>query len=117
LQVNPAESTGSIETEFLLPTGELSAQANQASGSNATPAKVTGTVSLNELLAAFRSGRFNSGNLDPEGYDYFRYYYLYPRTLASANERLYSSPTFPACPTWSPGYYSPWAFRPRPFAP
>ena len=96
---------------------ELTAQANQASASNATPTKVTGTVSLNELLAAFRSGRFNSGNLDPEGYDYFRYYYLYPRTLASANQRLFSSPTFPAYPAWSPGYYSPWAFHPRPFAP
>ena len=96
---------------------ELTAQANQASASNATPAKVTGTVNLNELLAAFRSGRFSSGNLDPEGYDYFRYYYLYPRTLASANQRLFSSPTFPAYPAWAPGYYSPWAFHPRPFAP
>ena len=82
---------------------ELTAQANQASASNATPAKVTGTVSFDELVAAFRRGRFNSGNLDPESYDYFRYYYLYPRTLASANERLYSSPTFPAYPAWSPG--------------
>jgi hypothetical protein len=96
---------------------ELTAQVNQASASNAAPAKVSGTASLNELLAAFRSGRLNSGYLDPEGYDYFRYYYLYPRTLASANQRLFSSPTFPASPAWSPGYYSPWAFHPRPFAP
>jgi hypothetical protein len=96
---------------------ELTAQANQASASNATPAKVSGTASLDELLAAFRSGRLNSGYLDPEGYDYFRYYYLYPRTLDSANQRLFSSPTFPSYPAWSPGYYSPWAFHPRPFVP
>jgi hypothetical protein len=33
---------------------------------------------------------------DPESYDYFQYYYLYPRTLASANERLgiYPAPYF-----------------------
>lgn len=96
---------------------ELTAQANQAGASNATPVKVSGTMSLNELLAAFRSGRLNSGYLDPEGYDYFRYYYLYPRTLASANQRLFSSPTFPEYPAWSPGYYSPWALHPRWFAP
>jgi len=28
---------------------------------------------------------------DPESYAYFQYYYLYPRTLASVNERLLSS--------------------------
>jgi hypothetical protein len=41
----------------------------------------------------------------PEGYDYFQYYYLYPRTLASANERLgrYPAPYFS-------GYYG--AFGP-----
>ena len=26
--------------------------------------------------------------IDPEGYDYFQHYYLYPRTLAAANARL-----------------------------
>ena len=40
------------------------------------------------------------GQLDPESYDYFQYYYLYPRTLAYTYERLggYYAPGFP-------GYY------------
>ena len=96
---------------------ELAAQATQAGASNAAPAKVSGTTSLDALVAALRSGQFNAGRLDPEGYDYFRYYYLYPRTLASANERLFSSPSSPAFPGYSFGYYPPWGFRPRPFAP
>jgi len=96
---------------------ELTAQVNQAGASNAAPAKVSGTTSLDALAAALRSGQFNAGRLDPEGYDYFRYYYLYPRTLASANERLFSSPSFPVYPPYSRGYYSPWGFRPGPFGP
>jgi len=96
---------------------ELTAQVNQAGASNAAPAKVSGTTSLDALAAALRSGQFNAGRLDPEGYDYFRYYYLYPRTLASANERLFSSPSSPAFPGYSLGYYPPWGFRPRPFTP
>ncbi len=38
--------------------------------------------------------------LDPESYEYFQYYYLYPRTLANAYDRLgyYSWPYYP-------GYY------------
>ena len=31
--------------------------------------------------------------VDPESYEYFNYYYLYPRTLAAANQRFYSSGT------------------------
>jgi hypothetical protein len=96
---------------------ELTAQVNQAGASNAAPAKVSGTTSLEALVAALRSSQFNAGRLDPEGYDYFRYYYLYPRTLASANERLFSSPSSPAFPSYASGYYPPWGFRPRPFAP
>ena len=95
---------------------ELTAQASQAGASNAAPPMVSGTTSLDTLVAAIRRGQFSSGQLDPEGYDYFRYYYLYPRTLASANERLFSSPAFPP-PPYSRGYYSPWGFRPGPFAP
>jgi hypothetical protein len=43
------------------------------------------------------------GGLDPEGYDYFRYYYLYPRTLAAAYQRL-SGPPFQF------GYTQPYPF-------
>lgn len=96
---------------------ELTAQANEAGASKAVPVRVSGTTSLDTLVAALRSGQFNAGRLDPEGYDYFRYYYLYPRTLASANERLFSSPTSPAFPGYSFGYYPPWGFRMRSFAP
>ncbi len=45
----------------------------------------------NKLQASARSGATpRSYVLDPEGYDYFQYYYLYPRTLAAANQRLFS---------------------------
>ena len=98
-------------------SAELTAQASQAGGTNTALAKSSGTISLDALVAAIRRGQFSSGQLDPEGYDYFRYYYLYPRTLASANERLFSSPSFPVYPPYSRGYYSPWGFRPGPFGP
>ena len=90
---------------------------NGPGASNAAPAQVSGTVNLAALVAALRSGQLSPGYLDPEGYDYFRYYYLYPRTLASANRRLWSSYPFPVYPGYSFGLWSPWAVRPRPFAP
>jgi hypothetical protein len=98
-------------------SAELTAQASQAGSTNTAPAKSSGTISLDALVAAIRRGQFSSGQLDPEGYDYFRYYYLYPRTLASANERLFSSPGYPVYLPYSRGYYSPWGFRPGPFGP
>lgn len=95
---------------------ELAAQAKQASASTEVPAKVSGTMSLNELVALLRSGQPNPGDLDPEGYDYFRHYYLYPRTLASANQRLWSSYPSSVHPVYSFGCWSPRAFRPYSFA-
>ncbi len=84
-------------TVALLKRGaELAAQANQAGPGTVAPAKVSGTISLNELAAVLRSGQFNGGSLDPEGYDYFRYYYLYPRTLASANQRRSKAASYSA---------------------
>ena len=46
--------------------------------------------------------------LDPESYDYFRYYYLYPRTLASVYQRLapYDYQRF-SYGYWGPGPYLP----------
>jgi hypothetical protein len=97
---------------------ELAAQAKPAGVSPEAPARVTGTISLNELAAVLRSSQLNPGRLDPEGYDYFRYYYLFTRTIASANERILSSyPAFPAYGPYSPGYASPWNLRSRSFAP
>lgn len=48
-------------------------------------------------------------SLDPEGYDFFRYHYLYPRALASANERLWRSSPTPAF-----GWGGPPLLRPYP---
>jgi hypothetical protein len=105
-------------TEALIKRGaELAAQASQARASNAVPARASSTISLDALVAALRGGQLSSGHLDPEGYDYFRYYYLYPRTIASANERLFSSPPFSMYPPYFAGYSSPWGFRPGPFPP
>ena len=53
--------------------------------------------------------------LDPESYDYFQYHYLYPRTLAAANQSFYSSGTFsPGFAPYGYGYYQPPAFWPWP---
>jgi len=53
--------------------------------------------------------------LDPESYDYFQYYYLYPRTLAAANQRFYSSDAFsPGLTPYGYGYNQPPAFWPLP---
>lgn len=59
--------------------------------------------------------RERRGHLDPEGYDYFWYYYLYPRTLASANQRFYSSGAPLDFYPYAYGYYQPAPFRPLPF--
>lgn len=59
----------------------------------------------NDALArALASRRMASGGLDPESYEYFQHYYLQPRALASAYERLapYSYSSFP----FSYGYLS-----------
>jgi hypothetical protein len=96
----------------------LAAQPKPAGASAEAPARVSGTITLNELAAVLRSSQLNPGQLDPEGYDYFRYYYLFPRTLASANERILSSyPAFPAYGPCFPGYASHWNLRSRSFAP
>ena len=97
---------------------ELAAQADHARASNAAPARLSGTVSLDALVAALRTSKPSGGYLDPEGYDYFQYYYLNPRAIASANQRIFSSyPPSAFFPGYPIGYGSPWAFRPRPFGP
>jgi hypothetical protein len=74
-----------------------SSTARSQTGSTSTTTAPTGAADSTRYVQASAS--------DPEGYDYFQYYYLYPRTLASVNERLYLSyPHFP-------GYY-PYGFGP-----
>ena len=55
-----------------------------------------------------------SGRLDPESYDYFQHYYLYPRTLAYVNQTLGYNP---APFNYGYGYgYAPYYYgRPRRF--
>ena len=49
------------------------------------------------VARAVSARRVATGGLDPESYDYFQYYYLQPRALASAYQRLspYYYPSFP----------------------
>ncbi len=61
-----------------------------------------------------RTNRRSYG-LDPESYDYFQYYYLYPRTLAAANQRFYSTGTSsPGFAPYGNGFYGPPVFWPLP---
>jgi hypothetical protein len=65
---------------------------------------------------AYSGSRARPAPLDPDSYDYFQYYYLYPRTLAAANQRLYSSypySSFGYSPySYGYGYYGPSPFNP-----
>jgi hypothetical protein len=55
------------------------------------------------------------GGLDPESYDYFQYYYLYPRTLAAANQRFFTPyPGMQGFGAYPYGYYGPMPFNPLP---
>ncbi len=48
------------------------------------------TQARNEaILQIVESRRAVSGGMDPESHDYFRTYYLQPRAVAAANQRLY----------------------------
>ena len=83
---------------------ELSAQAGQAFASVAASAEAAPAVS---------EGNAASGYLDPESYDFWWYYYAYPRTLAYANQRLYAPyPPFSYSTPYAYGYYRPMPFRP-----
>jgi hypothetical protein len=72
-----------------------------------------------DIAARNTGGTSSRAGLDPEGYDYFQYYYLYPRTLQSANQRLYGqgfNSHFPSAFSYAPApfqAYSPSAFRRR----
>jgi hypothetical protein len=64
---------------------------------------------------AYALGTRRSGGFDPESYDYFQYYYLYPRTLAYANQRMFTPyGSSVGVPSWGYGYYGPLPFRPLP---
>jgi len=64
---------------------------------------------------AISARRMASGGLDPDSYEYFQYYYLQPRALAYAYQRLspYYYPSFP----YRYGHNPTRAFWGRPFHP
>lgn len=86
----------------------------------ALKAQVSQAVTPNPPGSAHPGGSRRQYGLDPEGYDYFHYCYLYPRTLAAANQSFYTPGAFsPGFGTYGygPGYYAPPAFWPmRPSA-
>jgi hypothetical protein len=91
---------------------ELTATANQAAQAKTVPG-MGGTTNLDALVAALEGSQHDGGNLNPEGYDYFRHYYLDPRAIASANREIYSS-----YPPWAFAPYSwGWGYRSSSFAP
>jgi hypothetical protein len=67
------------------------------------------------LVLPYAGGSRSYGGLDPESYDYFQYYYLCPRTLAAANQRLFTP--YPSMQGYWPcayGLYGPMPFSPLP---
>jgi hypothetical protein len=69
---------------------------------NSLPAQAT---AASVVVPAREATRNRSGQLDPESYEYFQYYYLQPRALASAYQRMgyYGYP-------YNSGLYSPYGF-------
>ena len=81
----------------------------------AVRAQVTQSSKANAVLPAHSGGNRHYGGLDPESYEYFQYYYLYPRTLAAANQRLLTPYSFSSGFTPYPyGLYGRMPFSPLP---
>jgi len=99
--------TDDLTTALMKRGSVVRAEANQAAAPGSTEPRASASG------APLYSDR--RGHLDPEGYDYFWYYYLYPRTLASANQRFYSSGAPLDVYPYAYGYYQPAPFRPLPF--
>jgi hypothetical protein len=72
---------------------------------SATARVETAKAKSEAVLQIMESRRAATGGLDPESYDYFRAYHLQPRTVAFANQRLYSSgPYYPRAYGYGPVY-------------
>lgn len=83
----------------------------------ATERSTANKVRDEAILSVVESRRATAGGFDPESYDYFRTYYLQPRALASANERLspFIGSYAPRGFGYSPGYgYGGGPFSARP---
>ena len=69
----------------------------------------------NSTASLYPAQNPNNNLLDPESYEYFQYYYLLPRTLAAANQRLLSSyAPFGDVSPYRYGAYGMFPFRPFP---
>ena len=79
-----------------------------------TPAREASQLQLNRADKAQTANRPEYLAFDPESYEFWWYHYAYPRALAAANERLFSSyrPFFEAPNDF--GYYPPFGFTPQP---
>jgi hypothetical protein len=87
-------------------------------GANPTPAPP-------QVVVAAPAAGMGYGGIDPESYDYFRMYYLHPRALAAAYQRLgwYGPPygygfgysrNWGYGPTYAPGF-QPWGYGYGPY--
>lgn len=64
-------------------TVELLNHRGTAAAATSAPNGQTGSTGSQQVVAVV-----HTGNLDPEGYEFFQHYYLFPRTLAYVNQTL-----------------------------
>jgi hypothetical protein len=110
IALNRAGVPNDIAVALMKRAGELKVQLPPPGP--AAAAAMAAPVNRNSVNAA----RYNLP--DPESYDFWWYHYAYPRTLASANARLYgpytSYPSFQSYPAFGFGFYPQMGFRPHP---
>jgi hypothetical protein len=98
--------TDDLTSAMVKRRAELSAQAGQT---------IASVAASTEAAPAVSPGNAGGGYLDPESYDFWWYYYAYPRTLAYANQRLYAPyPPYSYSTPYAYGNYRPMPFRPYP---
>jgi hypothetical protein len=107
--------TDDITTALVKRGAEVRAQGGQAGGSAAVAQAAPDAAGPNSAPPAYAAVNPGYAILDPESHDYWWYYYAYPRTLAYANQRLYSSyPGFGYSSPYVYGYSPALPFRPYP---
>jgi hypothetical protein len=108
-------------TKALLKQGaENRAQAAQAATAGTATPPAAGGEAGPAAAPAYTIRVVNSGRLDPESYEYFQHYYLFPRTLANVYQTLgYNPNTYGPvgfAPAYGP-YFPPGYGRVRRFGP
>jgi hypothetical protein len=110
--------TDDVTAMLLARTPEPAAAVNPAVNMQAQSSAAAENAQAGAAAPTYAPGG-NAGYLDPEGYNYFQYYYLYPRTLAWANQQLYGNNNYGVGNIVSPyyggyGFYGPTPFSPYP---